>query len=125
MGQRTPEEELIDAIFCENPEALITRHDDIAAVPRDDPRRKVGRAIDLLLACLIVIVPVGLLHFVTAWGETDTISLLVRDIERGRWAGAVLNGAVLLLCGGLPVWLVYALLRAVRLDRPLVATHGP
>jgi hypothetical protein len=71
-------------------------------VARDNPRRKVGRAIDLLLACLIVIMPVGLLHFVTAWGETDTISLLVHDIERGRWAGAVLYGAVLLLCGGAP-----------------------
>lgn len=125
MGQRTPEEELIDAIFQENLDALISRHDEIAAVARDDPRRKVGRAIDLLLACLIVIMPVGLLHFVTAWGETDTISLLVHDIERGRWAGAVLYGAVLLLCGGLPVWIVYALLRAVRLDRPLVVTRWP
>jgi hypothetical protein len=35
MGQRTPAEELIDAIFRENPDALKTRHDEIAAVPRD------------------------------------------------------------------------------------------
>ena len=125
MGERTLAEELIDDIFRENLDAFITRHDEIAAVPRDDPRRKVGRAIDLLLACLIVIVPVGLLHFVTAWGEADTINLLFRDIERGTWAGVALDGTVLLLCGGLPVWLVYAVLRAVRLDRPLVVTRRP
>ena len=94
-------------------------------MPRDDPRRKVGRAIDLLFACLIVIVPVGLLHFVTAWAKTDTISLFFRDIGRGTWAGAALEATVLLLCAGMPVWLVYAVLRAVRLDRPVVVTRRP
>ena len=39
---------------------------------------------------------------------------MFRDIERGTWAGVALGGTVLLLCGGLPVWLVYAVLRAVR-----------
>jgi hypothetical protein len=38
------------------------------AAARDEPRWKLNST-DLLLACLIVVVAFGLLHFVTPWGE--------------------------------------------------------
>jgi len=71
-------------------------------------------AVPLAHPCLIVVVAVGLLHFVTPWGETDTISILVYGVEDGDWAAAALNAAVLLICGCLLVPLPYVLLRSIR-----------
>ena len=95
----------------DSPDARVV--DDHAAAP-EDPRRKAETRTDLLLACLIVVVAVGLLHFVTPWGETDTISILVYGVEDGDWAAAALNVAVLLICGCLLVPLPYVLLRSIR-----------
>jgi hypothetical protein len=95
----------------DNPDARVV--DDHAAAP-EDPRRKAERRTDLLLACLIVVVAVGLLHFVTPFGKTDMISNLVYAIEGSDWAAAALNAAVLLICGGLLVPLPYVLLRSIR-----------
>ena len=64
----------------DDPDARVV--DDQTAAP-EDPRRKAERRTDLLLACLMVVVALGLLHFVTPWGETDTISILVDGFEDG------------------------------------------
>ena len=83
------------------------------AAARDEPRWKLNST-DLLLACLIVVVAFGLLHFVTPWGEMDVISGLVHAIERGEWSAAALRFAVLVVCAGLVVPLPYVLLRYIR-----------
>jgi len=95
----------------DNPDARVV--DDQTAAP-EDPRRKAERRTDLLLACRMVVVALGLLHFVTPWGETDTISILVDGFEDGDWAAAALSAAVLLICGCLLVPLPYVLLRSIR-----------
>ena len=87
--------------------------DDHAAAPKN-PRQKAQRRTDLLLACLIVVVAVELLHFVTPWRKTDMITNLDDAIERGRWAVAAVNAAVLLLCVLLLIPLPYVLLRSIR-----------
>jgi hypothetical protein len=79
-----------------------------------DPRRKAKRRNDLLLACLIVVVAIELLHFVTPWGRTDVISNLGDAIEDGDWAAAAVNAAVFLLCVLLFIPLPYVLLRSIR-----------
>ena len=84
---------------------------DNIAVALKDPRRKAKRRTDLLLACLIVVVVLELLHFVTPWGKTDMITNLDDAIERGRWTLAAVNAAVLLLC----VLLFIASVRAAAL----------
>jgi len=83
------------------------------AAARDEPRWKLNST-DLLLACLIVVVAFGLLHFVTPWGEMDVISDLTHAIERGDWSVAALRFAVLVVCAGLVVPLPYVLLRYIR-----------
>jgi hypothetical protein len=83
------------------------------AAARDEPRWKLNST-DLLLACLIVVVAFGLLHFVTPWGEMDVISGLTHAIERGDWSVAALRFAVLVVCAGLVVPLPYVLLRYIR-----------
>ena len=82
------------------------------AAARDGPRWKLNST-DLLLACLIVVVAFGLLHFVTPWGEMDVISGLVHAVERGEWSAAF-RFAVLVVCAGLVVPLPYVLLRRIR-----------
>ena len=84
---------------------------DNIAVALKDPRRKAKRRTDLLLACLIVVVTIELLHFVTPWGRTDNLS---DAIEHGRWAHAAVNAAVFLLCVLLFIPLPYVLLRSIR-----------
>ena len=83
------------------------------AAARDEPRWKLNST-DLLLACLIVVVAFGLLHFVTPWGEMDVISGLVHAVERGEWSAAALRFAVLVVCAGLVVPFPYVLLRRIR-----------
>jgi hypothetical protein len=83
------------------------------AAARDEPRRKLNST-DLLLACLIVVVAFGLLHFVTPWGEMDVISSLVHAVERDEWSAAAFRFAVLVVCAGLVVPLPYVLLRRIR-----------
>ena len=51
----------------DNPGAPVV--DNIAAALKDT-RPKAQRRTDLLLACLIVVVAIELLHFVTPWGIT-------------------------------------------------------
>ena len=87
--------------------------DDHLAAP-EDPRRTAERRTDLLLASLIVVIAVGLLHFVTPWGATDTISRLFYAIVSGDWGAAVLSAAVLFICGCLLVPLPYVVLRSIR-----------
>jgi len=94
----------------DNPDARVL---DNQPAPQG-PRRKPERRTDLLLACLMVVVAVGLLHFATPWGVTDTISHLVYAIEDGDWAAAALNAAVFLISAGLLVPLPYVLLRSIR-----------
>jgi hypothetical protein len=67
-------DELTRFLIRDNPDRRVA--DAYAAAP-EEPRRKVGRRTDLLLACLIVVIAFGLLHFVTPWGETDTINRLI------------------------------------------------
>jgi hypothetical protein len=98
----------------DNPDAPVV--DDHAAAPKDS-RPKARRGTDLLFACLIVVVAVELLHFVTPWGKTDMISNLDDAIERGRWAYAAMNAAVLLFCVLLFIPLPYVLLRSIRIGR--------
>jgi hypothetical protein len=95
----------------DNPGAPVV---DNIAVALKDPRRKAKRRTDLLLACLIVVVVLELLHFVTPWGKTDMITNLDDAIERGRWTLAAVNAAVLLLCVLLFIPLPYVLLRSIR-----------
>jgi hypothetical protein len=95
----------------DNPDARVV--DDHVAVPKD-PRPKAQKRTDLLLACLIVVVAVELLHFVTPWGKTDMISNLDDAIESGRWALAAVNATVLLICVLLLIPLPYVLLRSIR-----------
>ena len=83
------------------------------AAARDEPRWKLNST-DLLLACLIVVVAFGLLHFVTPWGEMDVISGLVHAVERGEWSATAFRFAVLIVCAGLVVPLPYVLLRRIR-----------
>jgi hypothetical protein len=87
--------------------------DNIAAALKDT-RPKAQRRTDLLFACLIVVVAIELLHFVSPWGKTDIISNLGDAIEHGRWAHAAVNAAVLLLCVLLFIPLPYVLLRSIR-----------
>jgi hypothetical protein len=87
--------------------------DDRGAAPKDS-RPKAQRRTDLFLACLIVVVAVELLHFVTPWGKTDMISNLDDAIERGRRALAAGNAAVFLLCVLLFIPLPYVPLRSSR-----------
>jgi hypothetical protein len=94
----------------DDPDARVV--DKHAAAP-DKPRRKLNST-DLLLACLIVVVAFGLLHFVTPWGEMDVISGLTHAIERGEWSAAALRFAVLVVCAGLVVPLPCVLLRYIR-----------
>jgi hypothetical protein len=98
----------------DNPSAPVV--DNIAAALKD-PRQKMKRRTDLLLACLIVVVAIQLLHFMTPWGRTDIISNLGDAIEHGRWANAAVNAAVLLLCVLLLILLPYVLLRSIRRGR--------
>jgi hypothetical protein len=104
-------DELTRFLIRDNPDGRMA--DDHAAAP-EDPRRTPGRRTDLLLACLIVVIVFGLLHFVTSWGETDTLSSLVYAIVSGDWGAAALSVAVLLICGYLLVPLPYVVLRAIR-----------
>jgi hypothetical protein len=95
----------------DNPGAPVV--DNIAAALKDT-RPKAQRRTDLLLACLIVVVALELLHFVTPWGKTDIISNLGDAIEHGRWALAAVNAAVLLFCVLLLIPFPYVLLRSIR-----------
>jgi hypothetical protein len=85
-----------------------------AGAPQDSTHRKAESKTDLLLACLIVVIAVGLLHFVTPWGKTDPISGLVYAIVSGDSAAAALSAAVLLICGLLLIPFPYVLLRSIR-----------
>jgi hypothetical protein len=104
-------DELTRFLIHDNPDGRAA--DDHAAAP-EDPRRTAGKRTDLLLACLIVVIVFGLLHFVTSWGETDTLSSLVYAIVSGDWGAAALSAAVLLICGCLLVPLPYVVLRSIR-----------
>jgi hypothetical protein len=94
----------------DDPDArVVDRH----AAARDEPRRKLNST-DLFVACLIVVVAFGLLHFLTPWGDMDVISGLAHAIERGEWSAAALRFAVFVVCAGLVVPLPYVLLRYIR-----------
>jgi hypothetical protein len=110
-------DELTRFLIRDNPDARVV--DNRAAAPEhaaapQDTQGKAIRKTDLLLACLIVVVAFGLLHFVTPWGEMDVISGLTHAIERGEWSAAALRFAVLVVCAGLVVPLPYVLLRYIR-----------
>jgi hypothetical protein len=111
-------DELTRFLIRDNPDARVVV-DHVAAPkdaagPRDPTHRKAERKTDLLLACLIVVVAVGLLHVATRWGETDPISGLVYVIASGDWTAAALSATVLLICGLLLIPLPYVLLRSIR-----------
>ena len=107
---RSAANELLRDFLRAGPDARVV---DERAAARDEPSR-MPNSTDLLLACLIVVVAFGLLHFVTPWGEMDVISGLVRAIERGEWSAAALRFAVLVVCAGLVVPFPYVLLRRIR-----------
>jgi hypothetical protein len=109
-------DELTRFLIRDNPDEHVAdgRVADAYAAAPQEPRPKVGRRTDLLLACLIVVIAFGLLHFVTPWGETDTISRLIYAIVSGDWSAAVLSAAVILICGCLIVPLPYVVLRSIR-----------
>jgi hypothetical protein len=93
----------------DHPGALV---DEPTPAPKEPVRSTFWR--DLLISCLIVGVAVALLHFATPIGAIDTISNLIRAIELGDWAGAALDGIVVVVCLALLVPLPYVLLRAIR-----------
>jgi hypothetical protein len=110
-------DELTRFLIRDNPDARVV--DNRAAAPEhaaapQDTQGKAIRKTDLLLACLIVVVAVGLLHVATPWGKADPISGLVYAIVSGDWAAAALSTAVLLLCVLLLIPLPYVLLRSIR-----------
>jgi hypothetical protein len=107
-------DELTRFLIRDNPDERVADGRLADAPEPEEPRREVGRRTDLLLACLIVVVAFGLLHFVTPWGETDTISRLIYAVVNGDWSAAVLSAAVLLICGCLLVPLPYVVLRSIR-----------
>jgi hypothetical protein len=109
-------DELTRFLIRDNPDRRVAdgRVADAYAAAPEEPRRKVGRRTDLLLACLIVVIAFALLHFVTPWGEKDTINRLIYSIVSGDWSAAVLSAAVLLICGCLLVPLPYVVLRSIR-----------
>jgi hypothetical protein len=102
--------ELLLDFLRDDPDARVV--DKRAAAPAE-PRRK-PNSTDLLLACLIVVVAFGLLHFVTPWGQMDVISGLAHAIERGEWSAVAFRFAVLVVCAGLVVPLPCVLLRYIR-----------
>jgi hypothetical protein len=109
-------DELTRFLIRDNPDGRVAdgRVADGHAAAPEEPRRKAARRTDLLLACLIVVIAFGQLHFVTRWGERDTISRLIYAIVSGDWGAAVLSAAVLLICGCLLVPLPYVVLRSIR-----------
>jgi hypothetical protein len=67
-------DELTRFLIRDNPDAPRVVRDhaaapENAAAPQDPTHRKAESKTDLLLACLIVVVAVGLLHFVIPWAR--------------------------------------------------------
>jgi len=130
LGRSSAADEQIKSYLRDNPDVRVVKGfraaPDLAEnPPPDDGKSAAGKAtetrprqkwdrIDLALACLIVVVAFGLLHFLTPLGETDTITSLVRAVELDRWGLAAVDAAVLLVSGLLFIPLAYLMLRYIR-----------
>jgi len=131
LGRSSAADELIKSYLRDNPDVRVVKGfrappPDLAENPpphdgkstagkatETRPRQKWDR-IDLALACLIVVVAFGLLHFLTPLGKTDTITSLVYAVELDRWGLAAVDAVVLLVCGLLFIPLAYLMLRYIR-----------